>query len=239
MAQYLAVKNFKKHQHYTDRDPIWIKFYVAVLNDTVITRMPEAAQCQLFKFWLLASRHSNRIPYDLKHIREEIRPGRKLYLDDLIEAGLIEMVYENASAGLAENDQPRVRVARAGEEEQRLEVQRLEQATDTPPPPRAKLGAERTGGELAVLRGSPETKHQRLQSLFDGWREGLGMPQGQPALDVDVDVGLREYVANNDTPDFNAAHMARYVSKAKTRRLSSDDRPTKGRDRAAGWDHVA
>ena len=100
-AQYLAVKDFEKFQHYKDRNPPWIKLYASVLSNYVITSLPDAAQGQLFKLWLMASRHENKIPYDLRFIRQEIKPTGRLFITELIASGLIAVCQHDASTTLA------------------------------------------------------------------------------------------------------------------------------------------
>jgi hypothetical protein len=87
-VKYLAIKNFEQFQHYKDRAPLWIKMHTSVLSDFALLTLPEAAQGQLFKLWILASRMENRIPNDKKFISAQIF-SKKLYLDELIAAGFI------------------------------------------------------------------------------------------------------------------------------------------------------
>lgn len=100
-AQFLEVKDFEKTQHYKDRHPPWIKLYYSDLSDYEITQLPDAAQAQLFKLRLVASRHDNRIPYDLRFIRREIKPTGKLYIEELLASGLLAVCQQDASDLLA------------------------------------------------------------------------------------------------------------------------------------------
>jgi hypothetical protein len=230
----LGVKNFGKHQHYKDRDPVWIKFYVAVLSDPVIPRMTESAQCQLFKFWLLASRHENRIPYtsakDKGVVKSAIAPTAKLRLAELLAFGMIEIFSTNASKTLDECSQPFVRAREEVEEVRGSEVRTSKNTTTTGE-------VVWTDGEIALFAALPASKRKSTEALFRGWREGLGMPGGKAADERDISQGLVEYLNNHDTPDFRSAHMVSYVAKARDRRLNigGGRRP----DRAAGWDNVA
>jgi hypothetical protein len=62
--KYLRVKKWDEHQHYTDRDPPWIKVYNRLLDDYDFLSLAESAQSHLVKLWLLASRTDNKIPYE-------------------------------------------------------------------------------------------------------------------------------------------------------------------------------
>ncbi len=86
--KYLAIKNFEQFQHYKDRAPLWIKMHTSVLSDFALLTLPEAAQAQLFKLWILASRLENRIPNDKKFICAQIF-AKKLYLAELVAAGFL------------------------------------------------------------------------------------------------------------------------------------------------------
>lgn len=88
--KYLAVKHWERHQHYGDsRTPPWIKLYNALLDDYEFLSLPEVAQAQLVKLWLLASRHKNRIPYDLVYISGKINPKSALDIDGFITSGFL------------------------------------------------------------------------------------------------------------------------------------------------------
>lgn len=91
MTRYLSVKNFDRFQHYKDRDPPWIKLHRSILSDYEFNGLPEAAQCQLLKLWLLAARHENRIPYDRSWLARTLGT-RRLMLDAMIDAGFLVVV---------------------------------------------------------------------------------------------------------------------------------------------------
>lgn len=63
--RYLQVKNWKEHQHYTDRKPPWIKIYTALLDpveEPKYAALPDAAKLLLHHVWLLAGMTDNNIP---------------------------------------------------------------------------------------------------------------------------------------------------------------------------------
>lgn len=89
--RYLRVKNWKKFQHYKDRNPPWIRLYVDLISgdDLAYNRLPDALKIQLVHLWLLAARHDNSIPEDVitKH---RLNVKGAVNLDALITAGFLE-----------------------------------------------------------------------------------------------------------------------------------------------------
>lgn len=214
--RFICVKNFEKFQHYKEPNPVWIKFYVSVLDDTEITRLSDAAQAQLFRFWLLASRHNNRIPYDLRHLKQQIKPSGKLYLDELMSRGFLYAIEEESREGLDESSS----LARADAgSRKRLEVrgERLEQTT-----------ASTTACEMAVeafLTEVPDAQREGWRCTIAGWEQGLGYPQGKAPHPDDIAVGLTEYLAGVEAKSFSPKHVVAFVFGAQERRLQGPRTP--------------
>ncbi len=85
--KFLAVRNWQKFQHYRDRNPQWIKLYGELLDDHNFLSLPEPAQAQLMKLWILASRRNNRLPADARTLKVLIGASGKLHLSALIDGG--------------------------------------------------------------------------------------------------------------------------------------------------------
>ena len=92
--KYISVRNWSEFQQYKDRDPKWIKFYRDVLDDYEIEQLSEISQLHLFKIWLLAAKHSNKIPNDPKWIAKKIGAKSKVDIKQLVTAGFLD-VYDN------------------------------------------------------------------------------------------------------------------------------------------------
>jgi hypothetical protein len=113
---FLAVKNFDRFQHYRDRNPPWIKLYGDLLVDLEFIQLPEAAQAQLVKLWILASQLGNPLPNDPKLLAGKIAAPGKFHLATIIAAGFLIPCTNSASGALAavladgeQNDSPSVR----------------------------------------------------------------------------------------------------------------------------------
>lgn len=100
--KYLAVKNWRQFQHYSDRRPPWIKNHVALLDDLGYIRMSEGGRAALHALWLLAARLGHPLPNDPQLLRERglIKPKQ---LEELKARGwVIETNEQDASVPLAE-----------------------------------------------------------------------------------------------------------------------------------------
>ena len=87
---YFSVKDWKKHQHYKDRNPPWIKLHKDLLHDYEFTCLQDASKLQLMLIWLLASQMDNRIPIDQKWLQNALHLNSKIDLKTLKEQGFIE-----------------------------------------------------------------------------------------------------------------------------------------------------
>jgi hypothetical protein len=96
--RFLSIKNLKKHQHYKDRRPPWIKLHAEVLDDYAFTCLQDASKAHLMLLWVLASRMDNRIPYDLAWITQKLGANTPLDLEELILQGFIEVSQDDSTA---------------------------------------------------------------------------------------------------------------------------------------------
>jgi hypothetical protein len=63
-VSYLSFRKWGDYQHYRDRDPIWIKFYVRILDDHELSALPVTTQLLFDRLLLLAGRNANVIRND-------------------------------------------------------------------------------------------------------------------------------------------------------------------------------
>lgn len=64
MKPYLRVTNWNHYQHYRDRKPIWIKYYVDILYDRKLHELPIPTRLLWDQLLLLAAERGNVIPND-------------------------------------------------------------------------------------------------------------------------------------------------------------------------------
>ena len=86
----LQVKNWAQFQHYKDRNPLWIKLYVSLLDDYEFASLSDAQRGHLVLIWLLASKTDGIIPNDAKWIGLRIGAKSKVNLSDFVRMGFLE-----------------------------------------------------------------------------------------------------------------------------------------------------
>lgn len=96
--KFLAVKGFDRFQHYRDRNPPWIKLHGTILTDLAFLEMPEAAQAQLIKLWVLASQLGHPLPNNPKLLAGKIGATGKFHLATLVASGFLIPCNDVASA---------------------------------------------------------------------------------------------------------------------------------------------
>lgn len=70
--KYARIRNFERFQHYKQRRPPWIKFYVDLLDDDELQAMPNEARLLYCLLLLVAAKKENRFPVNPVWISEEI-----------------------------------------------------------------------------------------------------------------------------------------------------------------------
>lgn len=106
-ARYLRVKNWRKHQHYRDRRPPWIKLARELIDGDAgrefRDELSEIEQWQLVRIWLYASGSErvmvdcdgHEVPvvaYDERTLRIGIRSDKKVAVDKFVRLGFLEPV---------------------------------------------------------------------------------------------------------------------------------------------------
>lgn len=207
---FLRIRNWSDFQHYKDRDPTWIKVYGRLLDDADFLGLPEAAQAQLVKLWLLASRSKNRIRDDATFLKHALHTS-KLYMEVLIARGFVERCAitagakpEHVASEVVQNASPHARPRARGETETETETETTSSTT----------ARETFMGQL-----QPKQRTGWL-ALLNGWTEGMGTPGGKAYTAEQVDAGLAEYLANEPDPTFAPRHVVRYVEQAANRKAN-------------------
>jgi len=98
--EFLRVKNFEKYQHYSKRNPPWIKLYYRILSDPEFSIMSAASKMHTIAIMLLASQHDNKIPFNKKWIAQVIIANERINWDEIFSSGFV-ICYQDASVALA------------------------------------------------------------------------------------------------------------------------------------------
>jgi len=88
---YITINNWEKYQHYTHRNPPWVKLHNSLLDDYEYGCLQDASKLLLISLYMLASKCENRIPADPKWIREKGMLSSNIELEPLVNAGFISI----------------------------------------------------------------------------------------------------------------------------------------------------
>ena len=89
--RFFKVRNWDKLQHYKDRSPPWIKLYNDLLENYEFSMLEDNEKFHLLGIYLLASRASNKLPFDSKGIKRKMDANSEVDLDRLLELEFVEL----------------------------------------------------------------------------------------------------------------------------------------------------
>jgi hypothetical protein len=168
--KYAKVKNWDKYQHYSDRNPPWIKLYNTLLDDYEYSCLQDDSKLLLMSLFLLASRTENKIPADPKWIRKKAMLDMDVDLEPLVNRGFVEY-YENdstAQASCKSEDSDSEAFARSREQRREESEKEAEQSKSAPAREESEIPATRTD-ELGYMEWSDEIAEiaTHYEKLFD------------------------------------------------------------------------
>lgn len=97
-TRYLRVRNFEKFQTFNAKNlkqsphPSWIKLYYALMRDRQFYRLPDSQKYHVIGFFLLASQHDNKIPFDLQWIQDEMNATEQVDLAAILRSTFVEWI---------------------------------------------------------------------------------------------------------------------------------------------------
>lgn len=83
-----AIKNWNDFQHYSKRNPPWIKLHRSILDDYAFCSLPDEAKAHLMLLWAYASQNNGRVPADALFLERKLSITN-LDLDLLVERGFL------------------------------------------------------------------------------------------------------------------------------------------------------
>ena len=92
---YFTIKNWRKYQHYKNRNDPWIKVHNSILNDYDFSRLSNDSKLMLMHIWVLATSfgvEEPKIPNDSKWISEKCNLKGKFCLKELFSYGFIILI---------------------------------------------------------------------------------------------------------------------------------------------------
>lgn len=157
--RWIVVPNWDEFQHYTDRDPIWIKTYTRLLHDDAYLDLTQHQALLLHRLWLAYASSSAQLQLSTASV--SLHVGFRVTMHDLQalnHAGFIEF---SASAPASK---PLAR-ARARARESREEQRRAEQQPRARAPAREAEPAAAAPAAAVEQEQEPETLDGLLRRL--------------------------------------------------------------------------
>jgi len=90
--RYLEIVNWSEYQHYTNRNPPWIKLHNRILDCYEYGCLQDDSKLLLISLYLLASRTENKIPSDPEWIKSKAMLKAKINLKPLIDSEFIRYI---------------------------------------------------------------------------------------------------------------------------------------------------
>lgn len=227
--KFLAIKGYWTHQHYHKRGAPWIKLYASVLSDASFIQLPETAQAQLMKLWIITSQLGHPLPNNPKLLAGKIGAMGKFHLASLIAAGFvipcetedeaaIAAGRKNASKLLDDSAQNAIDPSREIEgevEKHLLPRDAAEFAAEAELAALLQSDADRNALTVVVARAIDRMSWiTALRSMLTG--NDPACPQPTPAV---FGQALRDMAANNAPP--TARKARNYIAEADGRGIAA------------------
>lgn len=95
--RYIKIVDWDKFQHYTKRNPPWIKLHTSLLDNEAFECLHNDSKVLLICLWLFTARKGNgEILANLAYLQRKLPVGKKVNLQPLIEAGFIECYQDDS-----------------------------------------------------------------------------------------------------------------------------------------------
>jgi hypothetical protein len=176
-SRFLAVKDWHRFQHYSDRNPPWIKFYTDLLVNVDFLQLPEIAQAQLAKLWLLRAQFG-RLPNEPKLLAGKIGVKGKFHLQAIIDAGFLVLTDNPV---LIEERKPPASTAASADASTYDSTNERNASGSVPASARSR---ESESGELESIHSLPSDAVRLCTAANRGLAEHPKRPQAIPKIYV-------------------------------------------------------
>lgn len=195
----IVVKNWEKFQHYSNRDPTWIKLYRDVMTSESWVLGNDTSRLLQIAITLLAARYKNAIPNRFELIKK------------VASIDMTEIQFKKALQHLSEQNF--------------LEIQGVEHPASTPLAQRYARVEESRGEEkredISIPSESHSDKSEDVALVFDHWKLAWNHPRA--ALDP-----KRMLIIKRALKGYSAADLCRCISgyQNSTHHTGQNDRQT-------------
>lgn len=95
--QFFRVRNWEKFQHYSKRNPPWIRLHQSIMRSPEYQQLSDTCRSHLIGLFLLASQHDNKIPINQGWLKHELCTKQSIDLKTLAASGWIQYITDDAS----------------------------------------------------------------------------------------------------------------------------------------------
>jgi len=129
---YISIPTWGKYQHYSKRNPPWIKLYRETLTSQTWISGTDASRVLMIAIMMLASETGNMIPNDPEYIRRRAFLNSKVDLSHLISCGFIEISQDASTtlAGCNQNATPETEIEKRKNARKQFSVPTVEQCRE-------------------------------------------------------------------------------------------------------------
>ena len=141
--KYLAVKNWHEHQHYSTRNPPWIKLHKRLIDDDQFQALPVDSRALAPMLWLMASETDEGIlKHDTQSIAFRLRSTKariEKALKPLIDGGFLfdasAMLAQGKRVAMPEQEQEKSKRQSKSRDRARVETDTARVPLSVPDPP--------------------------------------------------------------------------------------------------------
>lgn len=141
--KYLAVKNWHEHQHYSTRNPPWIKLHKRLIDDDQFQALPVDSRALAPMLWLMASETDEGVlKHDTQSIAFRLRSTKariEKALKPLIDGGFLfdasAMLARGKRDAIAEQEQEKSKKQSKSRDRARVEADTARVPLSVPNPP--------------------------------------------------------------------------------------------------------
>ena len=106
--KYIKIVDWDKFQHYTKRNPPWIKLHTSLLDNEAFECLHNDSKVLLICLWLFTARKGNgEILANLAYLQRKLPVGKKVNLQPLMDAGFIECYQDDSKVLDLDRDRDR------------------------------------------------------------------------------------------------------------------------------------
>jgi hypothetical protein len=123
----IADEQFSRIEHYKDRQTVWIKLYLDLLNDFEFCQLPDETKWHLVGLMMLAVNMNNRLRNNIPFLMQKISANSEINLEILLASGFIVPYKRLRTKKLIASTDKDIKVDVDKEESEKKEREKIEE----------------------------------------------------------------------------------------------------------------